>query len=151
MNPLLRGVSPGRFLLASFVATIIGFLIHFVGALATLEYYMDPAYFCVWSRFMIPTAGPPPVEFTIASLVLGFIASLIFVIVYIYLKPALGGMSDTRAGAMYGFGVFLVGGLPGFFMIWLLVNIPFVLIMSYTIETLVSYMLIGMTVGKILR
>lgn len=70
--------------------------------------------------------------------------------VYLYVKPVLGGMPDVRLRDCIRWWI-----LPGqrtawFFMIWLLINLPVALIVSYVIETFVSYVLSGLIIGKIL-
>ena len=127
-----------RFLIAALAYTVFSYIVHLAGALLTLPYYMDPAYFSVWSKLLMPTAGPPPLTFSVYSLILGFIVALLFVFVYLRVRPLFKGKSRVRMGATYGFGVFLVGSLPGFFMLWLLINLPFLLILDYTVEALIA-------------
>lgn len=151
METNVCGVAAWRVIVASLVFTVIGFIVHMVGAFAMIGYYLDPAYFCVWNRLLMPTAGPPPIGFTLASLGLGFVSALLFVFVYLMVRPVFKEKSGFAAGSMFGFGVFLVGGLPGSFMLWLLVNLPGGLIASYTIEALAGSVLGGALAGVIAR
>jgi hypothetical protein len=127
-----------RFIVAALAYTVFAYLLHLIGALLTLQFYLDPAYFPVWSRLLMPTAGPPPLAFSVYSLILGFAAALLFVFIFLQVRPLFKGTSRARRGATYGFGVFLVGGLPGFFMLWLLINLPFLLLVDYAIEGLIA-------------
>ena len=42
---------------------IIALIVHWIFAYVGMDYYLDPAYFPVWSKLMMPTAGPPPASF----------------------------------------------------------------------------------------
>lgn len=140
-----------RLVIAALVYTIFSFIIHFIGAELTIQFYMDSAYFPVWSKLLMPTAGPPPLTFSLYSLVLGFIAALLFAFIYLKVRPLFKGKSRVRMGATYGFGVFLVGGLPGFSMLWLLINLPLLLIVDYAIEALVANIIGGIFVAYIIQ
>ena len=43
--------------------TIVSQIIHSIEAFATMDFYLDPNYFGVWSKIMMPGPGPPPAEF----------------------------------------------------------------------------------------
>jgi len=151
METNVCGVAAWRCIVASLVFTVTGFIVHTAGAFATIGYYLDPAYFCVWSRLLMPAAGPPPIEFTLVSLGLGFVSALLFVFVYLKARPVFKEKSGVVAGSIFGFGVFLVGGLPGSFTLWLLINLPGGLVASYTIEALAASVIGGALVGVIAR
>ncbi len=144
-------INAARFLLGALAYTVLAFVLHFIGAELTMQYYMDPAYFAVWSRLMMPTAGPPPLTFSIYSLILGYITALLFVFIYLKVRPIFKGRSLRYMGAIFGFGVFLVGGLPGFFMLALLINLPFLLILDWAIEGLIANVVGGVLVAYILK
>ena len=140
-----------RFIVAALAYTVFAYLLHLIGALLTIPFYLDPAYFPVWSKFLMPTAGPPPLSFSLYSLILGFVAALLFVYIYLRVRPLFKGGSRARRGATYGFGVFLVGGLPGFFMLWLLINIPFFLIVYFAVEGLIVNVAGGILVAYLMQ
>jgi hypothetical protein len=140
-----------RLLLAALAYTVFAYLLHLLGAMLTLDYYLNPAYFSVWSRILMPISGPPPLTFSVYSLVLGYITALLFAFIYLQIRPLFKEMSRVRTGATYGFGVFLVGGLPGFLMLWLLINLPFLLIVEWAIEGLIANLVGGVLIASILR
>ncbi len=140
-----------RFIFAALAYTVFAYLVHLVGAALTLPYYMDPAYFPVWSKLMMPTAGPPPLSFSVYSLILGYIAALLFAFIYLKIRPLFKGKSRIRMGVTYGFGVFLVGGLPGLFMLGLLINLPFLLLVDWAIEGFIANIVGGILVAYILQ
>jgi hypothetical protein len=140
-----------RFLLAALAYTVFAYILHVIGALLTMQYYLDPSYFPVWSRLLMPTAGPPPLTFSVYSFILGYITALLFTFIYLKIRPLFKGKSKVHMGSTYGFGVFLVGGLPGFLMLWLLINLPLLLIVDWAIEGLITNMIGGVLVAYIMQ
>jgi hypothetical protein len=140
-----------RLIMAALAYTVFAYILHLIGALLTMQFYLDPAYFPVWSKLLMPTAGPPPLAFSVCSLILGFIAALLFTFIYLKVRPLFKGKSRVWMGASYGFGVFLVGGLPGFFMLWLLINLPFLLIIDYAFEGLIANLVGGIIVAYLMQ
>jgi hypothetical protein len=151
MDEIKKGTSSPRFLAAAVVFTFVAYIIHMLGAFATMSYYLDSTYFTVWSKIMMPTAGPPSTEFTFYSLLFGFIAAVLFVAVYGRVKPLFSGKPLAKAGMLYGIGVFLVGTLPGSLMLLLLINVPAALVISWALESLVAYLIGGAIVAKITK
>lgn len=147
---LFKGLKPVKLLLTAIVFTIISYVVHMIGAMASMGYYTMPEYFSVWSKIMMPAAGPPPVEFTLYSLVFGFIGALLFVLIYWAVRPVLKGMSELKAGATYGFGVFLIAGFPGMLSMILLINLPLFLTVEWAAEGLVIDLVCGAIVAKLM-
>jgi hypothetical protein len=58
-----------RVFLSGLIISVISFVVRQVEAVLTLKYYMMPQYFGVWSKVMMPAAGPPPASFVVTSLV----------------------------------------------------------------------------------
>ena len=141
----------GKVALVAIIYIIIAQIIHFIGAMATMTYYLDPQYFKVWSVFMMPVAGPPPLSFTLISLAFGLINALIFVSVYAIIKNSIPGKTPCRKGLMYGFFVFLLAGVSSFFAMLLLINLPIILLIYWMIEGLVIYLINGLITAKIIK
>ncbi len=55
----LRGVA-----ITAVAMTILAQIVHTLESILTMGYYTDPAYFQVWSKVMMPAAGPPPASAT---------------------------------------------------------------------------------------
>ena len=113
----IKKISWGKVILTAAIFTAISYVIHMIEAFLTIKYYMMPEYFGVWSKLMMPTAGPPPIEFTIISAVLSFVSGLLFALVYAVVKGSVPGKGWKNKGLMYGFLIFLVAGIPTTFMI----------------------------------
>jgi hypothetical protein len=136
-------------LLAAVVFTIVAQVVHTVGAMATMGYYYDAAYFAVWSKIMMPAAGPPPPEFTYLSLAVGFMTSLIFVYAYVLLKKAVPGKDWPSRGINYGILLFLLGTVPATFSLLLLINLPPLLVADWALEGLVIALAGGLAAARL--
>ena len=112
---------------------------------------MDEAYFGVWSKVMMPEAGPPPWQFTVLSLVFGFVVGVILVMVYDWIKGSLGGKNVWQKGLRYGFLIFMVAGIPMYLSLYLLINLPVGLLWLWIGEGLVLNLLSGLVVVKIMK
>ncbi|MBI4896293.1 MAG: hypothetical protein HY832_01980 [Candidatus Aenigmarchaeota archaeon] len=146
---MTESTSPIRFLGASVIFTIFSYLVHTLGAFLTMGYYLDQTYVPVWSKLMMPSAGPLPVTFTLYSLAFGFVFALLFVFIYLRIRSLFSGKSDMYAGTRYGFGVFLVGSIPGYLSLILLINVPLLLAVEWAFESLIIAVAGGAIVARI--
>jgi hypothetical protein len=144
-------ISYWRILLSGVLYAIVAQVIHTIGAMLAMSYYTMEEYLPVWSKIMMPTAGPPPISFMVYGIVYAFITGLLFTGLYIHLGKALPYKSVVKKGLSYGLAVFCLAGIPGALSMHLLFNLPLVLIISWTIEGLVIYLLNGMIVAKLAR
>jgi hypothetical protein len=140
-----------QLVLAAVLYTVIAEIWHTIGAFVGMSYYEDPNYFSVWSKIMMPVAGPPPAEFYFYSWLFGLIGALLFVLVYEILKSGMPGDKPWRKGMTYGFLVFLVGTIPGYLAMVLLINLPCGLIYYWAVESLLVLLTGGAVVGKLVR
>lgn len=127
-----------KFLLAAVGYTLLGQIIHILGAVLSMDYYTDPAYFQIWSKLMMPTAGPPPMEFTLVSLFVGFIMAVLIVYIYEMVKKSLPVKSKIISYATI---LFSLGSLPGIMMTLLILNVPLGLGIEWLVEGLVINLL----------
>ena len=141
----------GKLIICSVIVTIISEVVYWVGAIADMRYYTNSAYAEVWSKVMMPTAGPPPQSFYLYTLLFTFIAAVLFVLVFQIVLKGVPGSGPAMRGLMYGFLVFLVAGIPAGLSMYLIVNLPAGLIWSWTIQGFVVYLLSGLIVGAINR
>jgi hypothetical protein len=139
-----------RFLFAVILFTVVAQIIHTLGAILTMGYYMDPAYFDVWSRIMMPTAGPPPVKFFFLSIDLGLISSIIYVYAYVRLNKSIPGKGWIRNGLNFGALLFLLGVLPGMLSLVLLINLPLLLVLEWIGEGLIVMLIGGMITARLM-
>ncbi|MDD5340676.1 MAG: hypothetical protein PHV13_05530 [Candidatus ainarchaeum sp.] len=136
-------------ILAAVIFAVVAQVVHTAGAMATMGYYYDAAYFAVWSNLMMPAAGPPPPEFTYLSLALGFVTSFIFVYAYVLLKKAVPGKDWPSKGINYGILLFLISTVPSTFSMLMLINLPTPLIMDWALEGLVIALAGGLVTAKL--
>lgn len=134
---------------AALFFAIIAQLIHSLSAMLTMGYYTDVEYISVWSKLMMPTAGPPPASFMVYGLVFSFITGILITVGYVLLKDGLRIKNVYKRGAAFGFIIFLVSIIPGTLSMILLVNLPIVLFIVWAIENLVILVLAGILIGKL--
>lgn len=140
-----------RIILAAVIFTAIAQVIRSLCAMLGMKYYMDPKYFDVWSKLMMPTAGPPPASFLLYSILFGLITALLIVIVYNIIKKGIPGKTLVKKGLWYGLILFLAAGIPGSLALKLLINLPCGLITLWAAESLVIYLLGGMVIAKLVK
>ena len=139
-------------LAAAVMILLVSEVINTLSAFLTMGYYMDPNYFAVWSKIMMPGPGPPPAEFTYYGIAFAFIYGLIFSYVYMKVSGILKGKNWMQKGLRYGFGVFLIAGVPMFLNMYLLINLPLGLLVEWAIvDGLIAYLLTGIAVAKIME
>lgn len=128
---------------------IVAQVIHTIESMLTMSYYTDPAYFTVWSKIMMPTAGPPPTEFYYYSLTFSFITGLFFTVAYTVVEKSVPGNTFVKKGLIYGLLIWLVGGLSGSLAMVLLINLPVDLIAYWTVSGLIVDLMAGVVITKI--
>ena len=123
-------------LLSGLIFTIIAFIARQIEAMLTLKYYMMPEYFGVWSKVMMPTAGPPPLSFMITSLVFTFVTGVSVALIYCYLKDFLPKEKKKR---VFYFADLMVATSFVFFTlpVYLLFNVPVALLFVWFVTNFV--------------
>jgi uncharacterized membrane protein (DUF106 family) len=123
--------------LAALIYAVIGQIVHTIGAIVSMAYYVMPDYASVWSKLMMPASGPPPTSFYLYSLVFGLATGAIYFIVYRFLfdKIKTKGVSDRAAKFTALF--LLIAFIPGFFSQMLIINLPILLLFCWLIESAV--------------
>lgn len=144
MNDLFKA------LLAAFAFAILAFFVHTVVAIATMNYYTMPEYFSVWSKVMMPTAGPPPTSFYFMSFIFSLVGGGLFTAGYLWTKKAFTGKTWQK-GAFYGALVFAIAAVPGTLSMYLLINLPLMLMIWWAIENLVIYVVAGAAIAKVVE
>jgi len=140
-----------RVIISGVIFMAISYVIHMLGALVDMNYYLDSNYFRVWSKIMMPTAGPPPMEFTLYSLLFGLIGGILFALVYYYIKDAIKLKGAAKKGLFYGLLVILVALIPGSLSMTLLFNLPLLLVVSWAVQGAIVYLLSGMITAKLIK
>ena len=144
-------ISWPRLLAVAILYAIVSEIVMTLGAMLDMSYYMDPAYFAVWSKLMMPAAGPPPAEFYYFGITFQLVTGFLFAIVYSVIKGSVPGKGWKNKGLMYGFLIFLVAGIPTTMTLYLLINLPVGLILSWMLQSLVVYLIMGLLAAKLVK
>lgn len=139
-----------RILLSGLIFAVIGSLIHIIEPVLTIQYYMMPQYFPVWSKLMMPNAGPPPTEFYILSFLSAIVSGVILAWFYNWVKKLLPKDFWRRVGSFTGL-VLLLDILFWALPTVLLINLPAAVIFSWTVSTVLATLLGTMVFVKVLK
>ena len=132
------------------IFAVISLIIHVIGSFLSMSYYVNSDYFDLWSKIMMPTAGPPGIWFYVLSLLFSFISGAIFAWVFTVIKRGVPFKGIVR-GIIYSLLVFLVSTIPGDLSMILLLAVPYMLVLYWTIECLVTYVIMGVILGKMFK
>jgi hypothetical protein len=138
-----------KMIVAAVTFAIISQGIHTVAAFLEMKYYMMPEYLDVWSTLMMPTLGPPPLSFTLLSIMVALITGVIYSFAYVTVMRWIPGSSSMKKGFNFGVLLFFVGVLPGLLTMMLLVNVPTQLIVYWMVEGLLVNALGGILIVRI--
>lgn len=132
----MKRINWGKVVLSGFIYTLIATVVHQIEAALTMNYYLDPTYFGLWSKLMMPIAGPPPMSFFITSLVMTFVSGVSLAIVYYYLRDRLPQEPKKRViyftDLTVGLG-FIFFTLP----VYLMFNVPLGLLIAWFISSFI--------------
>jgi uncharacterized membrane protein len=140
----------GKVLLIGLLYTIIATVIRQLEVLWTMKYYTRPEYFGVWSKLMMPTAGPPPFEFMVTSMILTFASGMALTIIYYYLKDYLPTGFLRRATFFADVLVstsFIFFTLP----VYLLFNVPVALLGWWFVSTFIVLLATSILIVKVVK
>jgi hypothetical protein len=115
------------------IYTVIAAVVHTLESMVMMKWYQMPEYFGVWSKLMMPKAGPPPAEFFITSTIGSFMTGISLCAIYYYLKEYLPKNETKR---ILFFADLLVATSFIFFTVplYLLINIPPALLGSWFVS-----------------
>lgn len=139
-----------KIIVAGIVFTIIAQVIHTAESFATMDFYKDPTYFSVWSKIMMPGPGAPPMEFYIYSIVFSIITGIIYALVYTVISKSIPGKTIVKQGLFFGFLLFLIG-IPWSLTMYLLINLPVLLLAFWAMTTLIIDLVAGIIIAKIVK
>ncbi len=146
----INKIAWGKLLLSAAIFTVISYVIHMIEAMLTIKYYMMPQYFGLWSRLMMPTAGPPPAAFTITSIVFAFVTGISVGLIYYYLRDHLPPVGFKRA---FYFADLLIATGFIFFTLpaYLMFNVPVGILVSWFISSFVILTAGSWVIVKIIK
>lgn len=139
-----------KVLKTSVIYTIFAFIAHQIEAILTMKYYLMPEYFGVWSKLMMPSAGPPPMEFMITSLVFTFVTGVSITLIYYYLKDHL---PENKTKRIFYFADLLIATSFVFSTLpmYLMLNVPQGLLLAWFISNFIIVTFASWLMVKIIR
>jgi hypothetical protein len=146
----LKEISIKKVLLTSVIFTVIASVIHQIEAIVMMKYYVDPRYFGIWSKLMMPSAGPPPPQFMITSLIFSFVTGVSVALIYYYLRDHLPPVGLKRVFYFADLLIatsFLFSTLP----MYLMFNVPLGLLISWFISSFVILTINSWILVKIIK
>lgn len=146
----LKELSIKKILTVTLIYTVFTTIIHQVEAILSMKYYQMPQYFGVWSKLMMPKAGPPPPEFFITSTIFTFYSGISLALVYYYIRAFLPKLFWKR---VFIFADLMVATSFIFFIIpsYLLFNLPPQLLLNWFISGFIILLLTSLTLVKIIH
>ncbi len=139
-----------QLILTAIVFMIVAQIIHTAGAIAMMGYYADPAYFSLWSKVMMSTAGPPGMDFYLLSMAGNFVIGLIFAWAYSIANKAIGDKGYMN-GVKFGVFLFLLAAVPYTFMTYMILSVPTMLNLEWALESLLVYTISCVAFTKIIK
>jgi len=129
---------------------VISMVVHTIGAIADMDYYTNSAYSSIWSPIMMPGPSPPGMEFYAISFAFSFAIGAIFAAAFSMLRASIPG-DDLRKGADYGLLLFILVQIPYVLTDFLMLAVPLALLLSWTLQSLVVFVLGGLAFSKLIR
>lgn len=123
-----------KIIIASIILTVIDVVVRQIEAFMTMKYYLMPEYFGLWSKLMMPKAGPPPAEFFIISILFSFLTSLVLATVFVYVKDVFPKQYWMRVLG-YAKITILFMLIFSYLPMILLINVPYTLLGSWFISS----------------
>ncbi|MFA4982926.1 MAG: hypothetical protein WC588_01790 [Candidatus Micrarchaeia archaeon] len=125
-------------------------IVYFFGATFDMGYYTDPANAQIWSKVMMPDAGPPPMEFYLLSLMLGFATGLLYALAFTFVHRSIKAKNALETGLRFGLFIFAMVSVTGFVSMSLLLAIPAGLQFSWLVQGLVTSLASGLVYAKVM-
>ncbi len=145
-----RKINVGKLLLVAGIYTVVATILRQIEAVLTMNFYLLPEHFGVWSKIMMPNIGPPPVEFFLSSAVITFATGLSITIIYYYMRDILPKNPKTRT---FYFADIMIGTSFVFFTlpVFLLFDVPWQLLVSWFVTTFIILLIGSYSIVKIIK
>ena len=140
----------GKTLVVGLIYMVVATLVRQIEAILTMKYYLDPQYFGVWSKLMMPQAGPPPISFFMTSAIMTLGTGISLVIVYYYMRAILPAKRKER---IFYFADLMIGFNFIFFLLptYLLFNVPVGLLVSWFVSSFIILLTASYTMVKVIK
>ena len=143
-------INYSRILGAGFVFGIIAQAIHSLAAIFEMGYYVEPAYFGLWSTLMMPNGGAPGMQFFMYAILFSIVSGIIFAWMYAIVRDSIPGKGYCK-GLWFGLLLFFVVAFTGTMSMYLLLAIPTALLMLWALESFVIYLIGGVAIAKLYK
>jgi hypothetical protein len=138
----------GNIIIAGILVAIVSQILATVEAFMTMEIYLMEEFFPVWSRIMMPSAGPPPVTFFLYSIGFSLILGILYAAVFRVIEESIPG-TGIQKGLCYGFILFLLSGVPFLLTTYLLINLPAQFFAAGAVFGFIGYILYGIVINAV--
>ncbi len=150
MSEWMKHVHWKEVFISGLIYTVWALVLRQIEVAFTMKYYTDPFYGALWSRLMMPSNGPPPPVFYMVSIIFTLATGVTLAAVFDFTKALFGkgywqrvvGFTDIMVGLSIVF---------GYFPMYLMINLPAVLIGIWLITTFFTMILSAMVFAKRLR
>jgi len=139
-----------KIVFSSILFMVIAFVLRQFEAILTMKYYLMPEYFSIWSKVMMPKAGPPPASFMYTSLLVTFLSGFAYAYIYAQVKESLPKAFWTR---VFCYADILVAASLVTFILptYLMFNVPMGLLVSWFISSFVISILGSIVFVKMIK
>jgi len=151
MCALTKNVRWNKVIISGFVYLIISTIIHQVEVLLTMDYFKLPTYFGLWSKLMMPKAGPPPLKFYLFSFLFSLIAGLAIALLYEIIKDRVAKESAWKKTVSFTCLLVLLSGVFFSLPVYLLLNIPLGLLAIWFLSAVVIFAISSAAFVRIMK
>ncbi len=150
MSAWMKKLHWNKVFIAGLGYLIISTVLQQVEVMFTMKYYQDPALVGIWSKLMMPVAGPPPLAFFAISLLFSYATGCTLAAVFEFMSPLFG---KGYWGKVIGFTDIMVGLaiVFSYFPMYLLLNIPAILLVWWLVASAVSILLTSIVFAKMMK
>lgn len=149
MSEWMRKLHWRQIFISGFWYLVVASIVQQIEVAFTMDYYKNPAYSGLWSRLMMPAAGPPPAIFFVISLTFTYITGCTLAAVFDFTRT----LSKTYWLRVVNFTDIVVGlsiVLTSFPM-YLLFNVPVALLAWWLGATFVTTFVSAMIFAKLMK
>lgn len=139
----------GKVMIGGLIYMILAVVIHQVEAGLTMSYYQIPEYFGVWSKLIMPEAGPPPPSFLLISLFFSVVTGITLAAFYDFLKELLPPDKWSRV-VNFTVIIFSLGVIFFTLPAYLLFNLPLGLLICWLVSSAVILLLASAVFVRVL-
>lgn len=150
MCECLRKIQWKKVLVAGLIYLVAATIIRQIEVVLTMKYYLMPEYFDVWSKLMMPKAGPPPPSFMILSFLFTFITGITLAALYDFIKGLLPKNCWERVFDFTGT-VAILMLVFSYLPMYLLINLPLGLLVCWFTTGLVTVFVGAVVFTKLIR